>query len=643
MSDKSLNHRYIPGLDGLRAFAVLAVIAYHLNFNWADGGFIGVDIFFVLSGYLITSIILPAQGNDITLDLRDFWVRRIRRLLPAAYLMIITTVIWVVLFNSELLHTVRGDAVSSLFYISNWWFIFHKLSYFDSFGSPSPLKNLWSLAIEEQFYIIWPFLLLAGMHICKTRTRLAAAVTFIALCSAVVMSMMYVPGGDPSRVYYGTDTRSFELLIGCALALVWPMKRLSSKRLPSSMKHLLHGTELAAFAALLLCVFYTDEYEPFLYKGGMLLISITAAVLVACICHPSSFLGHVLSWKPLRWIGTRSYGIYLWHYPVIVLSTPVQEIGNPVYWHCAVRIGATFILAELSYHFIEKPIRTAGFRPFFRRVFLNRFLEWKTSSVISRMSLGLILAAILVFAGGLSGIAEEKKQPQWTYAQSGQQETAASSHKTADHDKPAKEDDSQKKHGGEKTDAASDKNKKESTGKSDTKKNEDKKEQSSQKTADSKQTQPKKEVLAIGDSVMLDIASYLRQSLPHVTIDGKVGRQVSQALQLTSEYASFNQPNKAVIIELGTNGYFTNSQIESLISSFSKADIYLVNTRVPRQWESKVNESLRQQADSRKNVTLVDWHAKALQHPEYFTPDGVHLIPEGSKALTSLIVQTMKS
>ncbi len=156
MSDKSLHHRYIPGLDGLRAFAVLAVIAYHLNFNWADGGFIGVDIFFVLSGYLITSIILPAQGNDITLDLRDFWVRRIRRLLPAAYLMIITTVIWVVLFNSELLHTVRGDAVSSLFYISNWWFIFHQLSYFDSFGSPSPLKTFGRWRLKNSFISYGP-------------------------------------------------------------------------------------------------------------------------------------------------------------------------------------------------------------------------------------------------------------------------------------------------------------------------------------------------------------------------------------------------------------------------------------------------------------------------------------------------------
>lgn len=159
------------------AFAVLSVIAYHLNFNWANGGFIGVDIFFVLSGYLITSILLPTHGNDISLDFRDFWLRRIRRLLPAAYLMIFSAVIWVVLFDRELLHTVRGDAISSLFYISNWWFIFHKLSYFDSFGSPSPLKNLWSLAIEEQFYMIWPMFLVVGMYILKSRARLAAVVS----------------------------------------------------------------------------------------------------------------------------------------------------------------------------------------------------------------------------------------------------------------------------------------------------------------------------------------------------------------------------------------------------------------------------------------------------------------------------------
>ncbi|MEC1408140.1 acyltransferase family protein [Bacillus halotolerans] len=632
MYHKTQHHRYITGLDGLRAFAVLAVIAYHLNFNWANGGFIGVDIFFVLSGYLITSIILPAHGNDISLDFRDFWVRRIRRLLPAAYLMIISAVIWVVVCNRELLHTVRGDAISSLFYMSNWWFIFHKLSYFDSFGSPSPLKNLWSLAIEEQFYIVWPMFLVAGMYIFKNRAKLAAAVSLLALCSAVMMSVLYEPGGDPSRVYYGTDTRSFELLIGCALALIWPMKRLSSNRLPYKLKRLLHVTELSAFCILVLCVYFTDEYEPFLYRGGMFLISITAAVLIACVSHPSSFLGILLSWRPLRWLGTRSYGIYLWHYPIIVLSTPVQEIGNPVFWHIALKIIATFILAELSYHFIEKPIRTEGVKSFFRRAFIHRIREWKTTSVISKMSIGFVILAMLIFAGGLSGIAGEKKHPQWTYST---QETSADTNQTSEHRKMAASDKDGENKSKQKTTASTKDQEESKANGQETKKKKDVKSQKEPAAAD-------KEVLAIGDSVMLDIASSLRQSLSHVIIDGKVGRQMSQALELTQEYKSFNQPNKSVIIELGTNGYFTNSQIDQLLTSFSKAHIYLVNTRVPRQWESKVNESLRQQANTHNNITLVDWHTEALQHPEYFTPDGVHLVPQGAEALTALIVRAIK-
>lgn len=365
-------------------------------------------------------------------------MRRIRRLLPAAYLMIFSTVVWVVLFDRELLHTVRGDAISSLFYMSNWRFIFHKLSYFDSFGSPSPLKNLWSLAIEEQFYIIWPMFLVVGMYIMKSRARLAAVISLLALCSAVMMSVLYEPGGDPSRVYYGTDTRSFELLIGCALALVWPMKRLSSNRLPSKLKHTLHATEFSAFCILVLCVYFTDEYEPFLYRGGMLFISMTAAILIACVCHPSSFLGNLLSWRPLRWLGTRSYGIYLWHYPVIVLSTPVQEIGNPVFWHIVLKVIVTCILAELSYHFIEKPIRTQGFRSFFRRVFIHRIKEWKTTSVISKMSIGFIIFAILIFAGGLSGLAGEQKHPtKWTYSS---QETNADTSQASGDEKDAAAD-----------------------------------------------------------------------------------------------------------------------------------------------------------------------------------------------------------
>ncbi|MFN2746760.1 acyltransferase family protein [Bacillus sp. z60-18] len=626
MQDQTHHQRYIPGLDGLRAFAVLAVIAYHLDFHWANGGFIGVDIFFVLSGYLITSIILPAYGNDIALNFREFWLRRVRRLLPAATLMIIITVIWTVLFNRELIHTVRGDAVSSLLYASNWWFIFHNQSYFDSFGAPSPLKNLWSLAIEEQFYIVWPILLLLGMYIWKKRDRLAAAVVVLAFCSAILMTVLYVPGADPSRVYYGTDTRSFELLAGCALALVWPMKRLSSNRLPKKLKQALHGTELTAFLFLILCIYLVDEYEPFLYQGGMLLISICAAIFIGCVSHPSSFIGHLLSWKPLRWIGTRSYGIYLWHYPVIVLSTPVHEIGNPVYWHAAVKVVVTLIIAEASYRFIEKPIRENGFRRFFRRVFLNRMLEWKTSSVFNKLSVGLMAAALLVFMGGLSGLADEKKKREWPYAES-HVKTSAAVEQSSEQEQDQQEEKA-------KTDETKDDEQSKSSGEN--------QEQKEEQTTDQTPAHSVKDVLAIGDSVMLDIASNLKKRMTGITIDGKVGRQVSQALQLTSAYASYNQPDKAVIIELGTNGYFTDSQMDELLDAFSNANVFLVNTRVPRQWESKVNESLRSQAKKRKNVTLIDWHSEALQHPEYFTSDGVHLVPEGAEALTNLIVRAVK-
>lgn len=228
MSSKENRLRYILGLDGLRAVAVLAVIAYHLHIGPASGGFLGVDLFFVISGYLITTILLHKQDLGYQ-ELLPFWMGRIRRLLPAAYVMIFLTVSWCAIAGSNALLSIRGDALSSFFYVSNWWYIFHQLSYFDSFNAVSPLKNLWSLAIEEQFYIIWPVLLIAGLKWVKNRSHLPMITFGLALVSALWMAILYSPDMDPSRVYYGTDTRAFALLIGCSLAFVWPMQRLSSK------------------------------------------------------------------------------------------------------------------------------------------------------------------------------------------------------------------------------------------------------------------------------------------------------------------------------------------------------------------------------------------------------------------------------
>ncbi|MGE7692948.1 acyltransferase family protein [Lysinibacillus sp. NPDC094177] len=629
MSGKVVNHRYIPGLDGIRALAVLAVIAYHFNFGWAKGGFLGVDIFFVLSGYLITSTILPLKGNQLTVSLGKFWVGRFRRLLPAAYVMIITSFAWATLFHKELLNTLRGDAIASIFYSSNWWFIFHKLSYFDSFGSPSPLKNLWSLAIEEQFYLIWPILLMLGLFIVKKQSKLAIFIFIGALCSATLMGIMYEPGADPSRVYYGTDTRSFELLIGCWLALVWPMKRLSSQKLSTDNVNKLNAISLVAFSIFILSIIFVDEYQTFLYRGGMFLFCLNAAILIACVCHPISILGKILSLKPLRWIGSRSYGIYLWHYPIMVLGTPVHEIGNPAYWRVALQLVLILIIAELSYRFIEMPIRKEGFRSYYRQYVKFNKNKWGSFSVTRKISTVLIPLFLLVFLTGMTGVVGKE--------QTESKESHVTEVKINGAESAAKQDDIVTKKETSETDSSNVENAESETNPQPDK--EEPKQGENDTTAISKDES--NNVLAIGDSLMIDIATSLHNIYPNITIDAKIGRQVSQAVKLAPNYASFNQPDKAVIIQLGTNGFFSNDQIDALLEAFSNANIYLVNTRVPRSWESKVNYSLQQKAQEHDNITLIDWHSVAINHPEFFAPDGVHLEQKGVNTLTNLIQQTI--
>ncbi|MGE7985152.1 acyltransferase family protein [Lysinibacillus fusiformis] len=626
MSGKSLNHRYIPGLDGIRALAVLAVIAYHFNFSWARGGFLGVDIFFVLSGYLITSTMLPLKGNQLTVSLKKFWIGRFRRLLPAAYVMIITSFVWAMLFHKELLHTLRGDALSSIFYSSNWWFIFHKLSYFDSFGSPSPLKNLWSLAIEEQFYVIWPLLLMIGLYVVKKQSKLAKIVFFGAICSALLMAILYQPGADPSRVYYGTDTRCFELLIGCWLALIWPMKRLSSQKLSTSHMKKLNAISFISFTIFLVSIMYVDEFQTFLYRGGMFLFCLNAAVLIACVCHPVSILGRILAWKPLCWIGSRSYGIYLWHYPVMVLGTPIHEIGNPSYWRIALQLVLIVTIAECSYRFIEMPIRKEGFWAYYRTYFVFNKKKWGSLTFSRKVSTVMVPLFLLVFFTGITGVVGEGQQSSkdsypTAIKINGDEPTAnpiKEPDKTTDNPSTSKEDEV-----------------------ADVPNIETPKPEENETNVVPEKEDAYQNILAIGDSVMIDIATSLHKVFPNITIDGKIGRQVSQAVKLAPNYANFNQSNNAIIIQLGTNGYFTNDQIDTLLAAFAHADIYLVNTRVPRSWEGKVNASLHQKSEEHENITLIDWHAAALNHPEYFAPDGVHLEKKGVEVLTNLIQQSI--
>jgi len=350
------SQRYMPGLDGLRAIAVLAVIAYHLNPRWAPGGLLGVGVFFTLSGYLITDLLLGQREAVGRLQLGDFWLRRARRLLPALFLMLAVVVAWVTLLDRSLLPGLRGDVLAATAYVSNWWNIVREASYFARFGPPPPLDHLWSLAVEEQFYLIWPWLLWLGLRYVTGRYTLAGLTLAGAALSAAAMALIYQPGVDPTRVYEGTDTRAFGLLVGAALAMVWPSRELRADLVNRRSRLLMDGAGVVGLVVIGLLIWRTSEYSPFLYNGGIVLLSVATVLVLTALVHPASWLGVALGWTPLRWLGVRSYGIYLWHYPIIVLTAPgLQKQAN--FALEVLQVVATIVVAALSWRFFEEPIR----------------------------------------------------------------------------------------------------------------------------------------------------------------------------------------------------------------------------------------------------------------------------------------------
>ncbi|MDR5599512.1 acyltransferase family protein [Paenibacillus larvae] len=371
------NRRFMSGLDGLRALAVLAVIIYHLNPDWLPGGFFGVGMFFVLSGYLVTDLLMARRIQTGSFCLKDFWVSRIRRLVPAVLVMLTTVVAWITLTDPSRLVSLRGDVVSTMLYAKNWWLIFHQVSYFESFGPPSPFLHLWSLAVEGQFYLVWPLLLAVMIRLKFRRIYLLGVLTTGIVLSALLMGLYYEPGTDPSRVYYGTDTRVFALLIGALLAILWPSRRLSDK-ISASARRILDITGTVSLGLLLYLLWSVGEYDPFVYRGGLLILSAVTAVLIAVLAHPAPRLGKWLSWKPLTWIGVRSYGIYLWHYPVIILTNPVVNTNGFNAGRAVLQVTASILLAALSWRYIEEPIRRGALRRAWGKI---RSKEWNWNRV----------------------------------------------------------------------------------------------------------------------------------------------------------------------------------------------------------------------------------------------------------------------
>ncbi|ANF97064.1 acyltransferase family protein [Paenibacillus bovis] len=593
--------RYMTGLDGLRAISVLAVIAYHLHLKWAQGGLLGVEIFFVISGYLITDQLLYEWKTFGRISLLQFWVKRMRRLLPAMLGMLLVVAMWLLLTDPSRLISLKGDFFTSIFYINNWYLIFHDVSYFESFGPPSPIGHLWSLAIEEQFYILWPLVLLIGIFLAPRRGKLTLLILIGAAVSAAAMAILYEPGSDPSRVYYGTDTRAFAILIGAALAVLWPSSKLNS-HISSPARNVLGTLGVIGIALLLIQIHQTNEYDDALYPTGFIYLSILTAIVIAVLVHPANRLEKIMGCRPLSWIGKRSYSLYIWHYPVIILSSPEVNTEDVSYTRIILQLAVSLVMAAISYKYIEEPIRRKTLRGYLYSIRRSGYGS-QLGLVAAMMITTVILASWLMGWQGWNSSSSASPVIDSTISS---QEAVQPQSLQYD---PAKE-----------TNQAmpADPVTKDSSGSGEG-------------------------ITAIGDSVILDAAPFLEKKLPGIVIDGKVGRQMTQVDDVIDSLKSQGKLGQTLIIELGTNGVFNETQLRSLLTSLQDTrQIYLVNTRVPRDWQDRVNASIQKVADDFHNVQVIDWYTASANKDQFFYQDGVHLKPEGAEYYASLLADTLQ-
>ena len=605
--------KYLPSIDSLRALAVLAVIIYHVDVNYLPGGFLGVDLFFVLSGYLISSLIIKEYRKTGSLNLYNFYIRRARRLLPAVYFMITVGLVVMVLFNEVLLRKSHLDAIFGYIYSSNWWYIFHKLDYFDSFGAQSPFKHLWSLAIEEQFYMIFPLLFLLVNRKKKSKDgtyKLNKNFLYVVLGLILVSLIAHILLFDInniSRIYFGTDTRAFSLLVGVVGAILYPMERLHAKVTPQ--QNMLYSVvSLVSIATLITVMIYTSEYNTLLYRGGFLLVAILGLIVIISSGKQHTLMSRLLSFKPVVFIGKISYSLYLWHFPVLVLTTPVSEIGNPNIIFVILRVVLTFVLATASYMFVETPIRKLGFKNYINVIFKKLKKRPRKSRKVYAGVFGLVS---ILFIMGIFGKSVPFISTAFVKEMEANKETQFVNNGN-------NKDNNQEK--------SSDSNKDNKDNKED-KKNSDKKYSS---------------VLVMGDSLTVDIGEKFQELYPGAVIDGKIGRQLYVAVEEAKSYSKYNNENSAIIFQLGTNGPFTESQIEELVKEFDKADIYFVNIKVPRAWEKTVNTALKETQEKYSNVKLIDWYSVANSTKDLFEPDRVHLNQEGIAEMVTLIEKNLK-
>jgi peptidoglycan/LPS O-acetylase OafA/YrhL len=629
---------YVPALDGLRAIAVIAVLLYHADLGWIPGGFLGVEIFFVISGYLITLLLVSEHEQNGRLSFRRFWFRRARRLLPAVFALLLVVSLTVVLFVREQAARTRGDVLAGLTYTTNWYLTFTNTSYFESFGRPPMLQHLWSLAVEEQFYLVWPLVLALLLWVCKRRPeRMVVPMLGMVLVSTVLMAVLYNPS-DPSAVYYGTHTRTAGLILGAAFALFWRPGYLD--RGPVAARgRTLDLVGLGGLAVLGLIMATVGDQDALLYRGGFLVVGLATLACIAMATHPGSLVARFLSIGPIVWVGTRSYAIYLWHWPVYVLTRPGIDVPWSPGITLVVRLLITGVLAELSYRLIESPIRNGAVRRWLTRLYRARGDDRRRRLRTTRWVTAGILLAILVSVIGLASARPQASAVQRSI-EAGQSALAATQTSIAS---PASPPDqgvapeasvatvSTTTIPGATATAASATTAPATTTPAST----------AAPATVATTAAPVKPIgtIAIGDSVMLGAAPQLKAMLGNDSyIDAHVGRQFREATGMIDSLAASGQLGNTVIVHLGNNGTVDADTVDAVLDRLGNVPkVLVVNVRVDRDWQDSVDAILAARVPAHKNAALVDWYAASDGHPEYFYDDQTHLRPAGAQAYAAMI------
>ena len=569
--------RYIPAIDGLRALAVIAVLLYHLGFSWIPGGFLGVDLFFVISGYVITRLLLDSIQRSGGLDLRGFYAGRIRRLLPPLLFMLVITAIFVGVWAPDSMRRFLTDAPFALTGLMNWWLVFKEQDYFESFGRPPLLQHTWSLGVEAQYYLVWPLILLFvlkvfGKKVIPTAALAIATFSGIALFLASVRADISATQ-DISHVYFGTDTHSIGLFLGSALAVSWIPQNLRMN-IEKRAQDFIDFIGVFGLIGILASFLFIQEADPTAYRIAFPLVGIFGSAIIMSVVHPASRFAPLLQHPFLVWIGERSYAIYLWHWIVFQVTRPAQDLTGSTWALYLFRILVVFALADISQRWIEVPVRNGAISNWLRGMKYRTKEVQRRQKATAGLTVLALITTITVVSNNAITIADRNNAVVKQMFKDDQVATIS------------------------KIDG----------------------------------------LWVVGDSVILGIRNEL-ESKEHIgLINARVGRQAGELLEVIKKDKAKMQGMKTVI-NLGNNNRLVDTEVAEIFFELKDQPlVVVVNTAVPRTWRDENNQLIQREAMNYANIKIVDWALKSENHPENFAPDGVHLIPAGISAYVAEIV-----